>query len=171
MGKRSPLSYFENSKKVPWFCKIVPWFWKKGALFVCICGLNFHLKCTFKSILEKKHQFFALRGLSIVCHTWNVYRIALIPRNLPCHKKIPDCMPGLYSIKVLQEVALYIIYIYVCVEILVVNWKRSRISRIDQERIMLNFHKFSFLALEFPRGVTQYHGNCKGKASFCPKFP
>ena len=33
--------------------------------------------------------------------------------------------------------------------------------------ITLNFHKSSFLALEFPRGVTQFHRICKGKALFC----
>ena len=27
---------------------------EKRTLFVCIYGLNFHLKCTFQSILEKK---------------------------------------------------------------------------------------------------------------------
>ena len=40
----------------------MPWICKKSALvlalFECINGLNFHLKCSFKGILEKKHQFF-----------------------------------------------------------------------------------------------------------------
>ena len=29
---------------------------EKSALFLCIYGLKFHLKCSFKSMLEKKHQ-------------------------------------------------------------------------------------------------------------------
>ena len=52
-----------------------------------------------------------------------------------------------------------------------VNWKRGRISRIDQENIMLIFHKSLFLALEFPWGVTQFYGMCKSKALFCLEFP
>lgn len=29
----------------------------------------------------------------------------------------------------------------------------------------------SFLVLKFPRGVTEFHGICKGKAFFRPEFP
>ena len=36
---------------------------EKIALFVCIYGLNCHLKCSFKDILEKKHEQFFLRSL------------------------------------------------------------------------------------------------------------
>ena len=53
----------------------------------CLCasyGLNYHLKCSFKSILDKKHQKFFLRDRSFVCPTRNVYRSTHIPRNLPC---------------------------------------------------------------------------------------
>ena len=57
------------------------------------------------------------------------------------------------------------------VEIPGVNWERGGIPRIDQENIMLNFYKSSFLALEFPRGVTQFHEICKGKALLCTEFP
>ena len=49
--------------------------------------------------------------------------------------------------------------------------KINGISRIDQEKIMLNFHKPLFLALEFPRGVTKFPRICQGKALFSPKFP
>ena len=38
---------------------------EKYAFFVCIYELNFDLKCCFKSILEKKHQNFSLRNLSL----------------------------------------------------------------------------------------------------------
>ena len=37
--------------------------------------------------MEKKHQNVSLRGFSFVCQTWNVYRSAPIPRNLPCPLK------------------------------------------------------------------------------------
>ena len=74
-GGRPPQPFFENRKKVPWF-------WKTGALFVCICELNFHLKCSSKSILDKRVSW----GLFIVCHTWNVYRTVPIPRNCPATK-------------------------------------------------------------------------------------
>ena len=36
------------------------------ALFVHIYGLNSHLKCNFKSVLQKKNQGFSLRNLSFV---------------------------------------------------------------------------------------------------------
>ena len=49
--------------------------------------------------------------------------------------------------------------------------ERSGISMIDKENIMLNFHKSSFLTLEFARGATQFHGICKGKVLFCPEVP
>ena len=54
---RSLLPFFENRKKCP------------GVLFVCIYGLNSHLKCSFKSILERKHQNYSLRRPSFKCHT------------------------------------------------------------------------------------------------------
>ena len=38
-------------------------------LFVCIYGLNSHLKYSFKSIFEKKHQKVSMWGLSFVCRT------------------------------------------------------------------------------------------------------
>ena len=46
-----------------------------------------HLKCCFESILEKKLWNFFLRGLSFMCCKWNVYRSALIQRNLTCPEK------------------------------------------------------------------------------------
>ena len=60
----------------------------KKALFMCVYGLNSHLKCSFKSILEKKHQYFFLRSpFWYVCHTLKIYRSAPIPKNLPCPEK------------------------------------------------------------------------------------
>ena len=56
--------------------------------FVCIYGLSFHLKCSFKSILEKKSRKFFLRDPSFVYRTWNVYRSVPIPRSLFCPQKI-----------------------------------------------------------------------------------
>ena len=52
---RSPLTFFENRKKCPDL--------EKCALLLCIYGLNSRLKCSFKSVLEKKHQTFSLKGL------------------------------------------------------------------------------------------------------------
>ena len=46
-----------------------------------------HLKCCFESILEKKLWNVFLRGLSFMCCKWNVYRSALIQRNLTCPEK------------------------------------------------------------------------------------
>ena len=60
---------------------------EKIALFVCIYGLNSHLKCSFKKILEKKHENLSLRSPSFVCCAWSVYRSAFIPRNLSCPEK------------------------------------------------------------------------------------
>ena len=56
-------AFLENRKKVSWLCKkqkaLVL---EKFSLFVCIYELNSHLKCRFKSILEKKKQFFPRRA-------------------------------------------------------------------------------------------------------------
>ena len=38
----------------------------KNVLFECIYGLNSHLKCSFKGILEKKHQNVSLWGPSFL---------------------------------------------------------------------------------------------------------
>ena len=54
--------------------------------------------------------------------------------------------------------------------ILRVYGKRNGISRCDQEKILFNFHKPSFLALELSRGVTQFYGIFKGKALFYLDF-
>ena len=85
---RSSLPYFENWKKMSWFWKKRAPVLEKSVLFMCIYGLNSHLKCNFKSALEKKHQNFSLRDPSFVCRTWNVYRSASIARNLSCLKNI-----------------------------------------------------------------------------------
>ena len=53
---------------VPFFFK-VPWFCKKCSNFGKMCPgcmhewFNFHLKCSFKSILDKNHHKFFLLGL------------------------------------------------------------------------------------------------------------
>ena len=44
---------------------------EKIALFVCIYGLHSNLKCSFKSILEKKHKNFSLRSLLL----YDVYEV------------------------------------------------------------------------------------------------
>ena len=54
-------------KKCPDFAIKVSWFWKKVPC-VYICGLNSHLKCSFKRVLEKKHQNFSLRSPSFAVH-------------------------------------------------------------------------------------------------------
>ena len=40
---------------------------------------------------------------------------------------------------------------------------KSGICRIDQEKIMLNFHESWFMTLEFPRDVTQFYKISKDK--------
>ena len=42
---------------------------EKNVLFVCIYALNSQMKCSFKSIMEKKHENFSLRSPSFVCRT------------------------------------------------------------------------------------------------------
>ena len=37
------------------------------ALFLCIYGLSSHLKCSFKNILEKKHEHFSQQRSSFAC--------------------------------------------------------------------------------------------------------
>ena len=52
-GGRSPLSFLRIDKKYANFVKRV-------VLFLCIYGLYSQLKCSFKSILEKKQESFSL---------------------------------------------------------------------------------------------------------------
>ena len=60
---------------------------EKRVLFLCIHGLNSHLKCSFKNILEKKHQTFCLRGLSFLLSK------RPYSKNFPCPKKISGYGP------------------------------------------------------------------------------
>ena len=79
-GGRFTLPSFKNRKKVPWFWKNVP----------CLCvsmGRNSHLKCNFKSILEKKDQNLSMRCLSFVCQTWNIYLSDPFQETSPAPKK------------------------------------------------------------------------------------
>ena len=48
---------------------------------------------------------------------------------------------------------------------------RSGISNGDQEKIVWNFQGSWFLALEFPRDLTQFCGISRGGALFCLEFP
>ena len=88
-GRRSPLPFFEYWKK--W-----PNIGKKNALIVFSHELNIHLcshlKSCFKSTYEEKLQNFPLWRLTFMCCRWNVYRSALILRNLSC--EIPVCTPA-----------------------------------------------------------------------------
>ena len=52
-----------------------------------------------------------------------------------------------------------------------VNWKQSAISKGDQEKIMWNFQGSLFLALEFPRDLTQFCGISRHWALCCLEFP
>ena len=65
-----------------------------------VCGLNSHLKCSFKRILEKKHPSFA-------CRTWKIYRNASISKKLPLPRKTSGCAPfygwSLWSRKFLKS--------------------------------------------------------------------
>ena len=97
-GKRGryPLHFFENRKKVPWFCKKVPWFWKNVSWCASI-GQILIKNAVLRASSRKKDQNSTLRALSFVCHTWNVYQNALIPRNLPCPEKFLVAWLQLYS--------------------------------------------------------------------------
>lgn len=65
---------------------MMPWFWgeKMPCLFVCINGLNSHWKCSFKKLLEKKHQIFYLWELPL-------YFVSYLKRlwKRPCPSKAP----------------------------------------------------------------------------------
>ena len=54
----------------------------KIALFVCIYGLNSHLKCSFKGILDKKHKNFPCGALLV----YELFmEVSLFQKNvLPC---------------------------------------------------------------------------------------
>ena len=79
--------FFENRKTALILQKNAMIF-EKNVLLVYIYELSSHLKSSFKSMLEKKHQNVSLQTLSIVSLTWNVYRSVPIPRNLPAPRNI-----------------------------------------------------------------------------------
>ena len=85
-GSRSPLPFFffENRKK----CLIL----EKNDLFVCICVLNYYLKCSFKSISEKKDQNFPLTRPSFL-YTKRLSKCPY-PKKPPLPWIIPGCAPG-----------------------------------------------------------------------------
>ena len=57
------------------------------------------------------------------------------------------------------------------VEILVVNIKRSRNSRGNQEKIMWKSHQCWFLVLDIPMSVTHFCESSSGETSICLEFP
>ena len=67
--------YIFATWKVPWYCKKIAVIFLKNTLFICMYRLNSHLKCIFKSILEKKNENFSLRSSSFAYHTWNVFKV------------------------------------------------------------------------------------------------
>ena len=70
---------------MPWLCKKCVLILEKRALFLCIYGLNSHLKCSFKGILKKKHQHVSLRALLLyIVHETFIE----VPRNLPCPQNV-----------------------------------------------------------------------------------
>ena len=81
---RCSLLFLENRIKVAEFCKKM-----------CNYGLNSHLKCSFKSILEKKHQDVSPKyfnaGSFFSMTDKNFDQSASIPRNLSCSPKSSDC--------------------------------------------------------------------------------
>ena len=58
----------------------------KSTLFVCIYGLNSHLKFSFRSTLEKKHQNLPLQNPTFVCSTRTFYRSAIFQTTSPTPK-------------------------------------------------------------------------------------
>ena len=70
------------------------WFWKKNVLFVCIYGLNSHLKCSFKDILEKNfsRKFFSAEPFVCMSHMECFSKFPYYKKHvLPW--KLPDCAP------------------------------------------------------------------------------
>ena len=57
-GGGLPCPFLKIQKCAMVFQKINALSLEKSALFLCIYRLSFHFKCSFKSILEKKHQIF-----------------------------------------------------------------------------------------------------------------
>ena len=57
---------------------------------MCIYELNSLLKCSFKSILEKKHQNISPWSPSFVCRTWNVY-LTVYSEKPPLPQNVPGC--------------------------------------------------------------------------------
>ena len=83
----SPQPFFQNRRKVPWFCKKMPWFGKKYPVHVRL-WFKFTFKNSALRISWRKHTNFLLRDSSFVCRTWSAYQSARILRNLPCPQKV-----------------------------------------------------------------------------------
>ena len=80
----SPASF----KKMPWFCKKSVLISEKSFLFMCVYGLNSHLKC---SILEKRKPNFSPVG-SFFCMSY-MKRLSKWPysKKSPLPRKIVGC--------------------------------------------------------------------------------
>ena len=101
-GGGLPFPFLKTEKSALILQKNCPDFGKVCHVCVHLYGLNYHSKCSFKSILEKWHQNLHLWGLSFVCRTWNVYQGVPIPRNLPCPEKFLVARLN-WSLKVYNE--------------------------------------------------------------------
>ena len=85
-GGRFPLSFLKVDKKYSNIEKI--------ALFVCIYGLNSHLKCSFKNILEKffpAKTFFCMSYMKCLSKCFYSKKPVL-------PQKIPGCAPVTFNI-------------------------------------------------------------------------
>ena len=87
-GGRSPLSFLKNRKKLSWFCKKHCPSFRKRALFVCIYRLNSYLKCSFKSILEKKHKNVLLRHVFLYVLHETFIKVSLFQETSPAQKNV-----------------------------------------------------------------------------------
>ena len=68
------------------FIKIVQTLVEKSALFVFIYGFNTHLKCSFKSISEKKHQIFLCGAFLLYVIRLTFMKVALFQETSPAPK-------------------------------------------------------------------------------------
>ena len=77
----------------------------KNALTSFIYGYNFSFKMLFQAYLGKNLRSFSLQGLSFVCCRLNLYRSALIFRDLPSPEKfLVICLIKIYlELQIMQK--------------------------------------------------------------------
>ena len=120
-GKRGryPLHFFENRKKVPWFCKKVPWFWKNVSWCASIGQIL--IKNAVSRASSRKKTKSLPYGPFLLCVIHKTFiKMPLFRETSPAQKNSwllgCNCIPFLLAENLFRTE--YFIFISICLSIL-----------------------------------------------------